>query len=596
MDTSAERPSAGLTGYLSGIGADLANAPALIEMLPIAVYACDADGRLLWFNQRAVDLWGCSPRLGDDTERFCGSHKLLFDGRPITRGETPMAWALQTGNPVRGKEGLVERPDGSRVWATVHIEPVKDGDGRVIGAINCFHDSSERHRIEEDLHHRDRDLDDFFENGAVALHLVAADGTILRANKAELNLLGYTAEEYIGRKITDFHADDDAISDILTRLTCGERLDRYPARLRAKDGTIRHVEITSNVQFRDGQFINTRCFTVDVTRTYLAHRHLQDRERQFRELLDSLPAAIYTTDALGRITYYNEAAVEFSGRRPELGVDRWSVTWKIYWPDGRPLPHDQCPMAVALKEGRAVRGVEAVAERPDGTRVPFLSFPTPFFDGTGKVAGAVNMLVDISRRKESETQHRILLDELNHRVKNNMQMLNSLLWTAKREARSEEAKAVLADASQRVAAMASAYQALYSSPEIKSAPAKQFIQSVCTGIQQLLPKGVRIVHEAEGLVSNNSVMPLALILNELVTNAAKHGLNGREEGEIRVRLKKTAQGFALSVEDDGPGFEIAETRRRSSGIGLITGIARQLGGTFDVERDVMTRCVVRFPV
>src|SRR6185436_2093659 len=102
-------------------------------------------------------------------------------------------------------------------------------------------------------------------------------------------------------------------------------------------------------------------------------------------------------------------------------------SWKLYWPDGRPLPHDQCPMATALKEGRPIRGVEAVAERPDGTRVPFLPYPTPIRDANGKLVGGINMLVDVSERKQAETQQRVLLNELNHRVKNNMQMLQSLL-------------------------------------------------------------------------------------------------------------------------------------------------------------------------
>ena len=88
-----------------------------------------------------------------------------------------------------------------------------------------------------------------------------------------------------------------------------------------------------------------------------------------RELLDALPAAIYTTDAAGRITYYNSAAVQLAGRSPKIGSDEWCLTWRLYWPDGTPLPHDECPMAVALRTGRPVRGVEAIAERPDGTRV-----------------------------------------------------------------------------------------------------------------------------------------------------------------------------------------------------------------------------------
>src|SRR5205085_11019980 len=107
------------------------------------------------------------------------------------------------------------------------------------------------------------DFADFFENGALALHLVGADGTILHANKAELDLLGYSADEYIGRPIADFHADPETIREILARLTRGEKLDKYPARLRARDGSVKHVEITSSVQFKRGKFINTRCFTVD---------------------------------------------------------------------------------------------------------------------------------------------------------------------------------------------------------------------------------------------------------------------------------------------------------------------------------------------
>ena len=92
----------------------------------------------------------------------------------------------------------------------------------------------------------------------------------------------------------------------------------------------------------------------------------------FDTLIQALPAAIYTTDAAGRITFFNEAAAELWGCRPEIGTSEFCGSWKLYWPDGRPLPHGECPMAVALKEQRAIRGMEAVAERPDGTRVHFV--------------------------------------------------------------------------------------------------------------------------------------------------------------------------------------------------------------------------------
>src|SRR5690242_19206792 len=121
-----------------------------------------------------------------------------------------------------------------------------------------------RRNLEHELERSRRDLEDFFENGTVALHWVASDGSILRVNQAELDLLGYTREEYIGHHIAEFHADGPVIDDILARLSRGEKLDKYEARLRAKDGSIKHVLISSNVHFRDGQFINTRCFTLDV--------------------------------------------------------------------------------------------------------------------------------------------------------------------------------------------------------------------------------------------------------------------------------------------------------------------------------------------
>lgn len=119
-------------------------------------------------------------------------------------------------------------------------------------------------------------------------------------------------------------------------------------------------------------------------------------------VLDELPAPIYTTDAEGRITFFNRACINFAGRTPVIGEDRWCVTWKLYNQDGTRLPHANCPMAVAIAEKRPVRGVEAIAERPDGTRVNFRPYPTPLLDDQGEVVGAVNMLIDVTSRKQAE--------------------------------------------------------------------------------------------------------------------------------------------------------------------------------------------------
>lgn len=125
-------------------------------------------------------------------------------------------------------------------------------------------------------------------------------------------------------------------------------------------------------------------------------------DRALREALDALPAAIYVTDADGVVTYFNPACLDFTGRRPEVGADRWCVTWRLYTNAGEFLPHDECPMAVAINTRRPIRGVTAVAERPDGTRVSFRPWPTPIFDGNGQFAGAVNILEDVTDEVRAE--------------------------------------------------------------------------------------------------------------------------------------------------------------------------------------------------
>ena len=323
-------------------------------------------------------------------------------------------------------------------------------------------------------------------------------------------------------------------------------------------------------------------------------RQLREAERRFHALLDALPAAIYTTDAAGRITYCNQAAVALAGRRPVLGIDQWCVTWRLFRPDGTPMPHDECPMAVALRENRPVLGIEAVAERPDGTRVPFLPYPTPLHDADGRLVGAVNMLVDISHRKQAETQQRILFAELNHRTKNNMQVLHALLNAARRETGSPAAQAALFDAARRVGAMAAAQKVLYQSRDAVGCSAAALLAAVCAGARQALGAGIVISCEAAaGELSNDSATPLALILNELLANAAKHALP-RGEGTIRVRLTREGEQFTLLVEDDGPGFDLAEAQQRASGLGLVRGLAGQIGGALTVERQPASRCIVRF--
>ena len=313
---------------------------------------------------------------------------------------------------------VADEPIGT-IWAIAHDESLQFDaeDERIMRSLGKFASAAyqtlkrvealkievaERQEAEEALRKSESNLRDFLENATIGMHWVGHDGRILWANQTELDLLGYTAEEYIGHSISEFHLDAPVIEDILNRLGGGEVLREYEARLRCKDGSVRHVLIDSSALFEDGKFVHTRCFTRDISDRKQMEDQLRESERRFREMIDVLPAAIYTTDAEGRLTHFNPAAVEFSGRVPELGTDHWCVSWKMFLPDGTPLPHDQCPMAVALKEGCIIDGAECIAEKPDGKRVWFTPYPRPLHNSEGRIVGGINMLLDITERKAAE--------------------------------------------------------------------------------------------------------------------------------------------------------------------------------------------------
>lgn len=573
---------------------------------------------------------------------------------------------------------------------------------------------------EEEARRRTQDLEDFFENSAVGLHIVSGEGIIVRANKAELDMLGYRAEEYIGRHVAEFHQDAPVIGDILQRLSCGEKLDRYPARLRARDGTIKHVLITSNSRVEAGKFVNTRCFTTDVTElraaeeaklasearlsaTYEAAsvgiaetdergrlqrvndflcgvtgrsreqllklsffdfthpedqaadkemyarqvrgdienytirkralrpdgtvrhldvfsssvrgtdgrflygvrvtqdvtttRQMEDRlresERRMRDLLEALPAAIYTTDAQGRINFFNRAAVEMAGRTPQPG-DEWCVTWKLYWPDGSPLAHNECPMAIALRENRPIRGAEAVAERPDGARVPFIPYPTPLHDASGNLVGAINMLVDISDRKRAENAQKVLVDELNHRVKNTLATVQSLASQTARHATTLDEFVPTFEG--RLLALARAHD-LLTKRNWQDAPFERLVKDITAPLA-----GERVLVEGPHVdLDPRSALSITMVINELLTNAVKYGALSQPEGSLSLRWKVLARGHQTIVECDWQeigGPRVTPPKRRGFGTRLMERcVEHDLAGEFDlVFEPAGTRCRIAFPL
>ena len=294
-------------------------------------------------------------------------------------------------------------------------------------------------------------------------------------------------------------------------------------------------------------------------------------EKQFCDLLQALPAAIYTTDADGRVTFFNRACVEFAGRTPKIG-DMWCVTWKLFWPDGTPLAHEDCPMAIAIKENRPVRDVEAIAERPDGSRICFMPYPTPLRDEGGKLIGAVNMLVDITTRKQAEERMMLLTQEVDHRSNNLLAVIQAMLRLTKADT-AEEFQAAFQG---RLSALANV-QRLFSVTRWAGASIKRIME------EELRPY---TAHDAGRIKMSGGdirlpaalAQAIAVSVHELATNAAKYGSLSKPSGQIEISWQvDEAANLSLHWKESG-GPSVTGPARIGFGVGAIDGVIRTLRG------------------
>ena len=252
-------------------------------------------------------------------------------------------------------------------------------------------------------------------------------------------------------------------------------------------------------------------------------------------------------------------------------------------------------MAIALKENRAIRGVEAIAERPDGTRVPFIPYPTPLHDANGNLIGAINMLVDITERKQAENRQKTLIDELNHRVKNTLATVQSLATQTARNAQSAGDAHKRFEA--RLLALSRAHD-LLTKRHWGDTPLDSLVHEVLMPIVGHEPSRVRI-DGASIEVNTRVALSLTMTLNELAINALKYGSMSTETGTlsvtwgVQVRPSETRVSF-LWREQGGP--TVVETGRHGLGFRLMERcIERDLGG--ELEADFATEgFVCRFSI
>src|SRR5215472_13243419 len=253
-------------------------------------------------------------------------------------------------------------------------------------------------------------LRDFVETSTIGLHWVGADGTILWVNQAELDLLGYAREEYVGRNIVEFHADEPVINDMLGRLSRGETLRDHPARLRHRDGSTRHVLVDSSVLFEDGKFIHTRCFTRDVTALKNAQEALRQSEERFRLAIKATNDAIWDIDLETGTVSWNETYTALYGRPAETS-DSWQ--WWIDNIHAEDRERTVSDLRVAIGSGASSWTCEYRFRRVEGEWAHIYDRAYIARDDDGNAWRVIGAMQDLTERKQAE----VLLRESEERFR-----------------------------------------------------------------------------------------------------------------------------------------------------------------------------------
>jgi len=469
------RPTAASTA--AALNDMLRASDGILDLLPVATVITDARGKILQYNRAAVEIWGRTPKPGQTHQEFTADARYFdLSGNP---GRSMLSEVLATGQPVRDTERIVERMDGVRLIVSLNIDVLRNARGEVVGAINCFHDITERKRMDDALAHsqlvaleQQQRLAATYEHAAIGISEIAPDGTFLRVNEATTAITGYSREHLLNSKLfTHTHPDDIDVD---------------------RDGFLKQV----------------------------------------------------------------------AG-----GLDFYSVEKRFVRPDGR--------IIWLSVRSSPVRGTD------------------------GRLLYLVRVLQDITERKAADRRQKLLIDELNHRVKNTLATVQSLATQSARGAPTPEAFRESFEG--RLIALSKAHDQLtahhWESAGLRELLAASLAPYVDAAAERVVIRGESIV------LRPRAALTLAMAFHELTTNAAKYGALSSPGGRVEIRWERVGNGrgdpplLRIEWEEKG-GPAVAEPERRGFGTKLIErGVAADLEGRTALAFDPAgLRCTIDVPL
>jgi PAS domain S-box-containing protein len=558
--------------------------------MPMAMVLVGAGGDIVLLNLQAEKMFGHSRRdlIGQPVERlvpqrFRGLHPGLFT--------EPHARAM---GARRNLFGL--RKHGGEFPVEIGLNPIETGQGPMV--LSVIVDITERKRAEAALRESEESFR-FMVEGVqdYGVFMLDADGRVASWNAGAERLLGYVADEVIGRDLSCFFQDEDvANGKPVQELAIAKSRGRYDDegwRVR-KDGSRlwANVVITAAYDAEGG----LRGFS-KVVRDITARQRM---ERRFQQVVESSPSAMVMINGDGRIEMVNAQAGKVFGYGRD---DLVGQPVDLLVPPRFRGEFFTDPPARPTGAARELLGL-----RKDGSEFPIEIGLNPIETGEGSML--LSVIVDITERKQREErisaalkEKELLLGEIHHRVKNNLQVIHSLLDLQALGIDDPRMHEMVRDSQARVRAMSLIHQTLYQSKDFANVDFQHFLDSLLPALMDahgMAARGISLLADAGGVqVPINMAIPCGLVVSELVTNSLKHAFPGGASGTIGVSLRKLPDGMiCLAVQNDGEPIpaDVDIERAGSLGLRLVALLSEQLHGRLEIRRANPTRFTLYFPV
>ena len=496
-------------------------------------------------------------------------------------------------------------PGGApRFFETVK-SPIYGETGEILGLVGVSRDITERKIWEERLAESEERFRSLFENATIGIYRTTPGGRVIMANPTLLRMLGYSSFEELAVR----NLKENGFEPSYPRLQFIKRVEEegeirgLESAWKRRDGTTIFVRESSRaMRDSEGRVLYYEGTVEDVTERKRAEQAVEESERRFRAIFETAQEVIFLKDTDLRYKLVNPATEKLFGMSAADITSHADA--ELFDQEGADACADSDRRVLA---GEVVE--EESARNVGGKAIVFHTIKVPIRNESGAIIGICGIARDTTERRRMEEALRtsvrekeVLIKEVHHRVKNNMQIISSILSLQSGSIRDPGARECLAECQNRIRSMALVHEKLYRSGNLSRIDFAEYLRSLSAALFHSCrtdAERVRLDFEAaEVSLDVNTAIPCGLVANELIINALKHGFPAGRSGRLRVGLDAVGDGrFRMVVADDGIGFpkDLDFRMTESLGLQLVTLLVDQLDGTIELDRAGGTSFTVTFP-